>query len=470
MQMSKILKTDMVLNQKQVRHVSRQNRHVSTGCIALATYMLSLVMNALLIRYIGIERYGDTMLSYQATSVVSMLLLMGTSNLVRAMFSIKATNGIAHRSYFVRWHLGFIVQSITIYSIGYLVMVCLLVGAESLGCLTLSSLHITVWALVCAPLLAVCQLCRVYLIAFGHRLFSHMTTELCRMGIWTALIGLGLYYVPMPDHWDMVIMIIIQSLILCLFALSFAAFFLSRPLSELVANQSIQVDMKRYRSRHTSIINSLYRQLPTVALLLSTVFFAADETVAGDLSLCITITMIFGMVTQFFTPLAYDELRRYLGRSGQALSSPKRVINLNRVVICSHIGIISLLVTHGHAVLDAFGRDSSSTHWMLIGVGIASIFRSLYEPLHTYVLVGSRCVNSIERFNMSCYLLMLLGGPWAVYYFGVPHLIVGYVLSSFIQLCFSSYLVRKTTGLFLMAVWSSRRAHSTDDNAVMVTG
>jgi hypothetical protein len=47
---------------------------------------------------------------------------------------------------------------------------------------------------------------------------------------------------------------------------------------------------------------------------------------------------------------------------------------------------------------------------------------------------------------------------------------VGYVLSSFIQLCFSSYLVRKTTGLFLMAVWSSRRAHSTDDNAVMVTG
>lgn len=459
----------MTSNQKQITHHSKLNRHVANGCIALFTYMLSLVMNALLIRYIGIERYGDTILSYQAAAVVGTMLLMGTSNLVRTMFSIKTVKGIAHHGHFIRWHLGFIVQNITLYSIGYLVTVCLLMGAESLGYLTLSSLHIAVWALVCAPLLAVCQLCRVYLIAFGYRLFSHMATELCRVGIWATLIGVGLNYLPMPDHWDIVVMIIVQSLVLCVLAISFGAYFLSRPLSELVANQSIQIDIKRYQSRHASVINGLYRQLPTIALLLSAVFFAADETVAGDLSLCLTIAMIFNMVTQFFYPLIYDDLRRYLRRQQQILSLSKEVIKFNRVVICLHVGMILLLAAYGHAVLGAFGRDIDSTYWMLLGIGVASIFRSLYEPLHIYVLVGSRCVKPIERFNMSCYLLMLLGGPWVVYYHGVPHLIAGYVLISLVQLCFSCYLIRKTTGLLLMAVWSRGAAHNAGNNAIMVT-
>lgn len=445
--------TDATLTNIPRTKRDQRGDYLSTGLIALSTYLLSLWMNILLVRYLGIEHYGDVIFSYQTVTVVGMMLLMETGNFARKMLASKKDR--ADRGQFIRWHIGFVVQNVTIFSIGYLVTICLFIGGESLGLLSLSSLHIVIWSLVSAPFVALCQLCRVYLLAFGYRQFSHMTSEFIRFGLWTLSIGMGLLYFPRPDQWDIVVMLFAQFLVMCVFTAVFCVYLCRRPLSELLACQAGRIDMQWIRVRRMSGRDASYRQLSIVALLMSAIFFATDETVAGDLGLCLAVTMVFDVVAQCFYPLVYDDINRYLKKPQQAVSSLKRIINVHRLVICLHATLIALLVVYGYEILTVFGRDNEITHWMLIGMGIASSFRSLHHPVQRFALISSGGAHLVRHCNMSGHLLMLFGGPWIVYFYGVPYLIIGYIIINLAQYVLSLCLIRSITGYFLLMPWAA---------------
>lgn len=419
--------------------------------IAFFAYGLGFLLSYVMLRYLTIVEYGDVMVARQALQVVSTILLMGTKNVAKRFLIAYRQDAPEAVVNFIWWQLGYLLQWMLLFCALFSVSFLVLLGLDFWSYLKAAHFHIAYWTLLGAPFYAFFMLFGVYLLAFGYSIVYGFVVQALQSCVWILLVFVWQYYRPMPSGWDMVLFMIVQSVVL--FMVVFILCLYCLPVRQLfVLPRALSVEKEWVSGRFYSLLIDLYSALPVMVLLGMVEFISHNLYLAGQMSLCLSLTVIFYAISGGIYPLVFHDIQ-HLVATGQDVAVGRQSLAIaNRTVLGSFVVIGLIVIFFGRDVLAIFGEYEFQTYVMLQVFALAAVGGALYYPLLNFSLIAHGDSRLIGRIDLNVYLGLLFLGLLVGYCYDFYYCMYTYVFFMLYQCVRADWHFRQINGFSVLTL------------------
>lgn len=422
--------------------------------IALIAYGLGFLLSFLLLRYLTIAQYGDVMVARQALQVVSTILLMGTKSVTRHFLIAYREDEPSMVPYFIWWQVGYLMQTMLLFCVLFSSFFLLFLCLDAWRYLQVAHFHLAFWTLIGSPFYAFFMLLGVYLLAFGHTVVYGFVVQALQSCVWLLLLVVWMYYAPIPSGGDMLSFMLVQSLVL--FVVVFVMCLCLLPVRRLFElPREICIREEWGRNRFYALLIDLYSALPVMVLLGVVEFVSHDVHLAGQMSLCVALTVIFYAVSGGIYPLVFHEIQ-HLVASGHDIEGGRRALAYaNRIVLFSYLVLGCVGLFFGREVLAFFGEYEYQTYLMLMVFVVASVGGGLYYPLLNFALIAGGGTRLVGGIDLGVYTGLLFFALLVGFVFGFYWCMCVYGFFMLLQSVIADWYFRKKNGFSLLTLRAS---------------
>lgn len=418
--------------------------------LGLVGFTFKLLFNAFLARHLSSALFGDFSVALSVFNIISAYMLFGTATSSLRFFSgylKKSQHDVAEK--YLRWNLRIVFISSFVFLILLAIFTIVILGLHIFHLHDIREYHLVIYFLWLAPIGALSLLLTTYLLCDRN---IYLGTFFGSAGFYFfgfLLLIPAVYIFNIRLHSDglwllmcciMVTAVIIQLLILLLrmrvlFANSLSKLFDRTPSDKTHEKEWWRVSIKL-------IFNQLIFLIVTALDLLLLKIIDPSKEAVGCYAVAMTIAGIIWItqqsIFQFISPQISSLIESSDGKHQlQHLIKRTQLIN-----IALNLLLIVIIILLTDPILKFFGPDyfaAKDVLWILLLSSFVAVLSTGAPKLLAY----SGNENSLLKISICQILVMLIAGPFLIYFYGTIGAALTALLTWIVRTIFSIYFVRK---------------------------
>lgn len=422
--------------------------------LGLVGFAFKLLFNAFLARHLSSTLFGDFSVALSVFNIISAYMLFGTATSSLRFFSgylKKNQHDVAEK--YVRWNLRIVFISSFVFLILLAIFTIIILGLHIFHLHDIREYHLVIYFLWLAPIGALSLLLTTYLLCDRN---IYLGTFFGSAGFYFfgfLLLIPAVYLFNIRLHSDglwllmcciMVTAVIIQLLILLLRMRVLFANSLSKLFDR--THDDKKYEKEWWRVSIKLIFNQLIFLIVTSLDLLLLKIIDPSKEAVGCYAAAMTVAGIIWITQQSIYQFISPQISSLI-ESSDGKNQLQHLINRTQIInITLNLLLIFIIILLTDPILRFFGPDylaAKDALWILL---LSSLFAVL-STAGPKLLAYSGNENSLLKISIYQILVMLIAGPFLIYFYVMVGAALTALLTWLVRMVFSIYYVRKKLGI-----------------------
>ena len=126
---------------------------------------------------------------------------------------------------------------------------------------------------------------------------------------------------------------------------------------------------------------------------------------------------------------------------------------VNRVIFLFNLCFLMVVYFYGYEILSLFNQGKAETYYLLLEASLISCLRGVYYPGYNFSLIYVGLSGFVGSIDLIMCLCLFVFGASLVVFLGPVYMMHLYLVLQGLQLGFSHYQFKKTTGFSFVLLW-----------------
>lgn len=420
--------------------------------VVVVANILKYILNAFLANHFSASLYGDFAVAIRILSVVSFVLLFGTSSTSLRYLSIYLQNHDNDSALqYASWNMRFIIKSFLICII--LSSACILGGflLHINGIKHFASYHLAVYLIWLAPIVSIITLLSSYLLSDRKLYAAILLKKFCKYGLQLVFFSVAILLLNISYNSFSVVITLLGSYILLLL-ISIILTYVYMPFVRLLQFKNIfhYVSSNRSSAWFSTSLKMLFNSLVFMFICSLDLFIVEtvlpQEHAVGHYAAILIITGFLYIVPNGVFSYIKPEISRLV--SGDANRGRfQRQWNMTvGVSTFMQVVLLCIILFFGKVLLSHFGTSYSYDYVPLCAAALSVFVITVTMPA-VYILNFSDGIRALLYCDILTVILQIIFGVGMTYYFGILGTSISVGISNLPKIIFIVIKARQNSGI-----------------------